>query len=128
MLQVYFGDIGEDAHIVRDYYARHGAHCPADANPAEYMLEAIGAGLTRRVGDRDWSEIWNESAERQQVLSEILRVKADGLAKPVEEHKAARYSTPLLYQTKIVSFRSLVALWRNPGYVYTRLFFHAIVR
>ncbi|KAH8835157.1 P-loop containing nucleoside triphosphate hydrolase protein [Flagelloscypha sp. PMI_526] len=55
---VYFGDIGSDSKIVREYFGRHGAVCPSDINPAEYMLDAIGAGLTPRIGDRDWNDIW----------------------------------------------------------------------
>jgi len=35
---VYFGDIGKDACVLIDYLRRHGANCPPDANPAEYML------------------------------------------------------------------------------------------
>lgn len=35
---VYFGDIGKDACVLIDYLRRHGAECPPDANPAEYML------------------------------------------------------------------------------------------
>lgn len=41
---VYFGEIGRDAHILRSYFARHGAHCPPNENVAEWMLECIGAG------------------------------------------------------------------------------------
>jgi len=41
---VYFGDIGSDSNIIRKYFASHGANCPPNVNPAEYMLEAIGAG------------------------------------------------------------------------------------
>jgi ATP-binding cassette subfamily G (WHITE) protein 2 (SNQ2) len=55
---VYFGDIGKDACVLLDYFRRHGAECPPDANPAEYMLDAIGAGQAARVGDRDWGDIW----------------------------------------------------------------------
>lgn len=32
---VYFGDIGADASVLREYFARHGAVCPANINPAE---------------------------------------------------------------------------------------------
>ena len=31
---VYFGDIGKDAHVLREYFQRNGADCPPDANPA----------------------------------------------------------------------------------------------
>ena len=83
---VYFGDIGPDCHILRDYCARHGAHCPSNVNPAEFMLDAIGAGLTPRIGDRDWKDHWLDSEEYKGVLAEIERIKretsSDGDSKP----------------------------------------------
>jgi ATP-binding cassette, subfamily G (WHITE), member 2, SNQ2 len=31
---VYFGDIGKDSHVLREYFSRHGANCPPNVNPA----------------------------------------------------------------------------------------------
>ena len=73
---VYFGDIGPDCHILREYFARHGAFCPPNVNPAEFMLDAIGAGLTPRIGDLDWKDHWLQSEEYQDVLAEIEKIKA----------------------------------------------------
>jgi ATP-binding cassette, subfamily G (WHITE), member 2, SNQ2 len=84
---VYFGDIGQDSRVLREYLATHGAVCPANVNPAEYMLEAIGAGVQPRVGDRDWKDIWLESPEFQQVLEEIAQVKSNGLARLEDSKK-----------------------------------------
>ncbi|KAG6831973.1 hypothetical protein H0H87_003308 [Tephrocybe sp. NHM501043] len=80
---VYFGDIGHDSRVIRDYFARHGAPCPPNVNPAEYMLEAIGAGVSPRVGDRDWKDVWLDSKECTQAKTEILAIKEQGVAKPV---------------------------------------------
>ena len=82
---VYFGDIGRDSVKLRQYFALCGANCPPNANPAEYMLEAIGAGVTPRVGDRDWKEIWLESPEFEKVKREIQDIKVAGLARPAED-------------------------------------------
>jgi hypothetical protein len=79
---VYHGPIGRDSEILREYFARNGALCPPDSNPAEYMLEAIGAGVTPRVGPRDWHDIWLDSPERQTLLHEVADLKSKGLAKP----------------------------------------------
>lgn len=79
---VYSGPIGRDSEILREYFARYGALCPPNANPAEYMLEAIGAGTTPRVGPRDWNDIWVESPENQTLLQEIQELKQQGLSKP----------------------------------------------
>ncbi|KAJ7292923.1 ABC-2 type transporter-domain-containing protein [Mycena rebaudengoi] len=121
---VYFGDIGEDAQVIRDYFARNGAVCPSNVNMAEYMLEAIGAGITRRVGDRDWKDIWLDSPECQKVRDDIASIKAQALARPEPENKKAlsTYATPFLYQLRIVIGRNNIALWRSPDYLFTRIF------
>jgi hypothetical protein len=54
---VYFGDIGPNAKVLTDYFARNGAVCPEDINPAEYMLDAIGNGSRKRIGPKDWAEV-----------------------------------------------------------------------
>jgi ATP-binding cassette, subfamily G (WHITE), member 2, SNQ2 len=72
---VYFGDIGPDSCTVREYFARHGAVFPQDANPAESMLDAIGAGMTPRIGHRDWKDIWLDSPEFQLVKEEICELR-----------------------------------------------------
>lgn len=81
---VYFGDIGPDSKVLIDYLERNGAKVPHDANPAEFMLEAIGAGSRKRIGS-DWGEKWRNSPEFAEVKREIQELKAEALAKPVEE-------------------------------------------
>lgn len=49
------------------------------------MLDAIGAGLTPRIGGRDWKDIWLDSPEYQKVLAEIEEIKHEGLARPAVE-------------------------------------------
>ena len=82
---VYFGDIGEDSKTVREYFARRGAVCPPSVNPAEYMLEAIGAGVSPRIGNRDWNDIWLESSECKRSRDEIIEIKAAALSRPRPE-------------------------------------------
>ena len=82
---VYFGDIAPDSRVLREYFARNGAECPSNVNPAEFMLEAIGAGVTPRIGNRDWKDIWLDSPEYQQAKQEIEVMKAEALKKPVPE-------------------------------------------
>jgi len=125
---VYFGDIGPDSRVLRDYFARHGAECPSNVNPAEFMLEAIGAGVTPRIGSRDWKDIWLDSPEYEQARQEIDIMKGEALKKPaVEKSTVSMYATPFLYQLKAVVARNNLALWRSPDYVFTRLFVHAFI-
>jgi len=93
---VYFGDIGRDSQVIRSYFARHGALCPSNVNPAEYMLEAIGAGTTPRVGDRDWKDIWLESEDYQMVLREIQALKQTGMSQSIDETKKTATCTSIL--------------------------------
>lgn len=127
---VYFGDIGKDANVLLEYFRRNGAICPPDANPAEWMLEAIGAGQAPRIGDRDWGDIWQSSSELANTKEEIARIKTDRIAEvgssetKVEEKE---YATPLWHQIKMVSRRTHLAFWRSPNYGFTRLFNHVAV-
>jgi ATP-binding cassette, subfamily G (WHITE), member 2, SNQ2 len=81
---IYFGDIGNDSRVLREYFARYGAACPSNVNPAEYMLEAIGAGVTPRIGDRDWKDIWLDSPEFGRAQAEIKEIKEKALARSYE--------------------------------------------
>ncbi|KAH7383618.1 ABC-2 type transporter-domain-containing protein [Cadophora sp. MPI-SDFR-AT-0126] len=126
---VYFGDIGKDACVLIDYLHRHGADCPPDANPAEYMLDAIGAGQAARVGDRDWAEIFAESPELANIKDKISQMKAERLADVASHVKKdeREFATPLMHQLKIVQKRTNLAFWRSPNYGFTRLFNHVII-
>ncbi|OSD06180.1 hypothetical protein PYCCODRAFT_1384259 [Trametes coccinea BRFM310] len=124
---VYFGDIGPDCHILRDYFARHGAHCPPNVNPAEFMLDAIGAGLSPRIGDRDWKDHWLESQEFKEVLAEIERIKHSTSSDGEEHKKLTLYATPFWNQLRWVVARNNMKLWRSPDYVFSRLFVHAFI-
>ncbi|KAL2067220.1 hypothetical protein VTL71DRAFT_1644, partial [Oculimacula yallundae] len=126
---VYFGDIGKDACVLIDYLHRHGADCPPDANPAEYMLDAIGAGQAARVGDRDWAEIFAESPELANIKDKISQMKTERLADVATHAKTdeKEFATPLMHQLKIVQKRTNLAFWRSPNYGFTRLFNHVII-
>ena len=84
---VYFGEIGQDSGVIREYFGRHGAHCPSNVNPAEYMLEAIGAGITPRVGNLDWKDIWLESPEFVKMQEEIATIKKTALLEEEPDQK-----------------------------------------
>lgn len=87
---VYFGDIGPDSSVVRSYFAQRGAICPPNVNVAEYMLEAIGAGVTARIGSQDWGDLWIESTEFAETKKEIVRLREEGLKNnPTEEAERA---------------------------------------
>ncbi|KAA8647011.1 hypothetical protein EYZ11_000144 [Aspergillus tanneri] len=125
---VYFGDIGTDSCVLLDYFHRNGADCPPNTNPAEWMLDAIGAGQTRQIGDRDWGEVWRISPELEQVKQEIIEIKASR-AQQVRQSDVSQainreYATPLWHQIKVVCKRTHIVFWRSSKYGFTRFFTH----
>ncbi|KAK5661892.1 hypothetical protein OQA88_10001 [Cercophora sp. LCS_1] len=126
---VYFGDIGKDASILRDYLRRHGAVAKDTDNVAEFMLEAIGAGSAPRIGNRDWADIWADSPELANVKDAITQMKDARIAAGTNVDRALEkeYASPLWHQLKIVSRRTNLACWRSPNYLFTRLFNHVVI-
>lgn len=137
---VYFGEIGEDSRVLRDYFARHGAVCPSNVNPAEYMLEAIGAGVTPRVGDKDWKDVWLESEEYRRVREEIDNIKATGLARPEPSKGQTSTCEPrlsLAQENILISSRCHLFLHSAPScqcskrcrlMEISRIYLHSVVR
>lgn len=68
------------------------------------MLEAIGAGSSKRMGGGDWHEKWKASEEFAIVKKEIETLKADALASPEDhgEGGVQEYSTPFAFQLKTI--------------------------
>ncbi|ODV65879.1 hypothetical protein HYPBUDRAFT_112819 [Hyphopichia burtonii NRRL Y-1933] len=126
---VYFGDIGRHSRVILDYFERNGArHCNDNENPAEYILEAIGAGATAVV-DRDWFQIWQDSpenAENMRVLEQLLEDSSkngnsDSLSKEEIKQLLKPYATPVYYQFWHVLYRNALMFWRNPEYLVSKL-------
>ena len=94
----------------------------------KYMLDAIGAGLAPRIGDRDWKDIWLDSPEYKIMRNEIDEIKEEGLARPAPPKEAeTTYATPFWTQLQVVAKRNTVALYRMPDYVFSRLFVHVFI-
>ncbi|KAI2466883.1 ABC-2 type transporter-domain-containing protein [Annulohypoxylon bovei var. microspora] len=126
---VYFGDIGKDAHILRDYLARHGAVAGPSDNIAEFMLEAIGAGSAPRVGNRDWADIWYDSPELANAKDTISQFKESRkeAAAQIDLSLQREYASPLAHQLRVVMNRTNLSYWRSPNYLFTRVFNHIII-
>lgn len=128
---VYFGDIGKDSNVLTSYLARNGAACPEDANPAEFMLEAIGAGNSPPMGgNKDWADRWLESPEHEENKREILRLKEESQRQHVSEADDSvelQYATPFRYQLKVVVDRTNLSFLRNANYEVTRVFNHVSI-
>jgi len=116
---VYFGELGHDSKNLIDYLERNGAKkCPPQENPAEYMLEAIGAGNPDYKG-QDWGDVWQKSPENEQLGQEIQEITKSRreAAKNEEARDDREYAMPYPQQWLAVVRRSFVAIWRDPEYV-----------
>lgn len=120
---VYFGDIGENSSAMTSYFENHGApKCSPGENPAEWMLQAIGAapGSTTEV---DWHQAWLESAEYQAVQTELQRLKDEGHQTATDIHDKALYAefaAPFWSQFLVVTQRVFQQIWRTPSYIYSK--------
>lgn len=123
---VYYGDIGPNSESLINYFESNGAdECPPEANPAEWMLAAIGAA-PGSIAKADWPVVWRDSPERQQQrelldsMAEDLREKASiiSTSTPVEQSQfATSQATQLYYVTK----RMWTYYWRSPRYIWSKL-------
>ncbi|TFK52853.1 hypothetical protein OE88DRAFT_1627317 [Heliocybe sulcata] len=119
---VYFGDLGRHSTTMIDYFEQHGSRkCDPNENPAEFMLDVIGAGATATT-DRDWHDVWQGSEEAQRLTQEIERIHAEGRQRPaVEATVHSEFTTSWTYQVKELAHRDLVAHWRDPVYLVAKL-------
>ncbi|KAG9313738.1 hypothetical protein JVU11DRAFT_6092 [Chiua virens] len=124
---VYFGDIGEKSVTMIDYFQRNGApHCAENANPAEYMLDVIGAGATARC-TTDWHQIWIHSEEAAQLHDEIDRIEQEGRFRPVLSMGThSEFASPWAKQLYLLICRGFLCHWRNPPYIYSKLIFYVV--
>ncbi|CZR65741.1 probable multidrug resistance protein CDR1 [Phialocephala subalpina] len=125
---VYFGPIGDNASILTGYLERNGAApCGATQNPAEWMLEVIGAapGSSTTI---DWPRVWCASKEYQEVKSELRTLQGhraidDSSSEMTIDAKQAfqEFAQPFSVQSWEVTKRVFQQTWRDPVYIYSKL-------
>lgn len=120
---VYFGELGENFRTLIDYFEKYGApKCPKDANPAEWMLDVIGAAPGSHA-IQDYFEVWRNSSEFQDVNGELDIMETELVKKPVDtdpENKKL-YAAPFLVQYGIVLKRVFEQYWRTPAFTYSKV-------
>ena len=135
---VYFGDVGENARTMIEYFESSGGFpCPAEANPAEWMLEVIGAA-PGTTSDIDWYQTWRDSHEYAVAQDELARLAAlggDGLQRlptnsstgadkrRARDEKAGlrEFAAPFGVQLWEVTRRVFQQYWRTPSYIYSKM-------
>jgi len=125
---VYYGQVGQQSRILIDYFERNGATSYKEGeNPAEWMLEAIGAAPGTK-SDVDWHQQWLNSPERVVVREELDQMEQNPKGGEGSEDASAysEFAAPFGEQLTITLKRSWWQLWRSPSYIYSKLVLCAI--
>ncbi|KAF4968319.1 hypothetical protein FSARC_4264 [Fusarium sarcochroum] len=119
---VYFGDIGEHGKTVTGYFGRYGAPCPEEVNPAEHMIDVVSGHLSQ---GKDWNQVWLSSPEHDAVEKQLDHIITDAASKPPgTTDDGHEFATSLWEQTKLVTHRMNVALYRNTDYINNKFALH----
>ena len=124
---VYFGPIGDSSRTLINYFVGNGASpCPPGENPAEWMLDVIGASAGSR-SERDWPQVWRDSNELRGVHQELENMKFE---RSKVQHSSGdsgdrsaynEYAVGNLLQLYQVQKRVFEQYWRTPSYIYSKL-------
>ena len=123
---VYFGDIGRESRILMDYFTRNGGPAlPPGSNPAEHMLEVIGAAPGAK-SEIDWPAVWRNSPEYQNVRHELSNLRAlanqpSALSDTNDKSSYAEFAAPFATQFVQVGLRVFQQYWRTPAYIYSKV-------
>ncbi|SPO02034.1 probable ATP-binding multidrug cassette transport protein [Cephalotrichum gorgonifer] len=129
----YFGPMGENGRDVVKYFADRGAVCPPQKNIAEFILETAARPHKRSDGTKiNWNEEWVQSDEAQRVIEEIESLKRtrSRVAQESGGHDGklhTEFAAPIWVQSIELSKRMFRQHWRDPSYIYGKLFTAVIV-
>ena len=123
---VYFGLIGRNSETLLDYFRRNGGpECQPGVNPAEYMLDVIGAspGAQTTV---DWPAVWRASKEYQEVRSQLQSLRNPPENPPTVVDVAnvfdgSEFAMSFRNQFLEVQKRVFQQYWRTPSYIYSKI-------
>lgn len=124
----YFGPVGENGSQVVDYFAARGFQCAPNQNVAEFILETAAQPLDN--GDKsglNWNKEWRHSNEAKAVFEDINRYKAAKTTAATSDREQTKFTAPTWYQCVLLTKRIFIKNWREPSYVYSRLFVHVVL-
>ncbi|KAH7929028.1 hypothetical protein BV22DRAFT_1057873 [Leucogyrophana mollusca] len=124
---VYFGDLGPNASTVIRYFENQGSRlCNPNENPAEFMLDVIGAGATATTTS-DWHDIWSSSHECAAIQEEIDAIHRNGRATPpITTTLHSTFATPWIFQTWALYERDMMDHWRDPTYLMAKIMLNIV--
>ncbi|KAH9199408.1 ABC-2 type transporter-domain-containing protein [Zygosaccharomyces rouxii] len=121
---VYFGDIGPNSSTMLSYFEREsGVKCGVSENPAEYILNCIGAGATASTS-ADWGDLWEKSPECAKAREEVEELHRTLPSKPTNEDPelCTKFAATYPVQLKMLFKRTNLQFWRSPVYLRAKFF------
>ncbi|TWU72067.1 hypothetical protein ED733_003385 [Metarhizium rileyi] len=120
----YFGPVGKNGQAVVDYFDARGSHCPEGKNIAEFLIQT-GARADAR---EHWNEQWRQSEENKALVAEIQQIKQQRSQETTsQEVLSHEFAAPVSQQIKMLSKRMFINQWRQPSYIYGKLFTAVII-
>ncbi|KAJ6512945.1 pleiotropic drug resistance ABC transporter [Mycena sanguinolenta] len=119
---VYFGDIGQSSTTLLQYFQSNGSRPSAPSeNPAEYMLDVIGAGATA-TSSQDWEAVWRRSPESVRAREDLEKIHAMGRTRGAAQATfTSTFAASWFQQVTSLFKRDFIARWRNPSYLLAKI-------
>jgi hypothetical protein len=110
------------------YFERHGAVPPEGANPAEFVLETVGAGIHARTEGKggEWSQRWKLSPEADATINELTNIAEHSSGEIGDGAYSSAFNASIVTQTYQLTQRILRSQWRNTPYIYSKIWVHVI--
>lgn len=126
---IYNGTVGENGKDVITYFGERGIECPPEKNVAEFILETAAKRPKGKDGKRiNWNDEWLRSENKKEIDREIEKICQD---RSKSEAPAADtqhdFASPVWLQITELTKRTFVNYWRDPSYLYGKLFVSVIV-
>lgn len=118
----YYGDVGNKSTTLVQYFERNGSrYCGKSENPAEWMLDVIGAAPGSK-NTIDWPQVWRESPEKAKIKMQLSEMKAELSSKPADDNQDSlrQFAAPVWDQFYTVTKRVFEQYWRTPAYLYSK--------
>jgi ABC-type multidrug transport system ATPase subunit/ABC-type multidrug transport system permease subunit len=126
----YFGPVGENGKDVVKYFGDRGVHCPPNKNVAEFILETAARPAKREDGTRiNWNEEWKASDNNKEMLKEIEKIKSERSQVVISspDRESREFAASVWEQTTMLTKRTFIQYWRDPSYLYGKLFVAVVV-
>ena len=126
---IYFGPVGPNGADVNKYFADREVFCPPHKNIAEFILETAAKGGKRKDNKRlNWTDEWLNSSESKVRRAEIdAMIEERSKVAPKASADQLSFAAPLWLQCTMLTKRMFTQHWRDPSYLYGKIFVAVIV-